>query len=71
MPKTREEKLEYARQYRKANLAYYAEKSREYNKLHPRKRDSTERLPILKSNYLYKISTSYERAIKDLFNMRV
>jgi len=71
MPKTREEKLEYFRQYRKANLAYYAEKSREYNKEHPRKRDSTARLPILKSNYLYKISISYDRAVKDLMNMRV
>jgi hypothetical protein len=68
---TLEDRREYARQYRKANLAYYAERSREYNKLHPRKRDSTERLPILKSNYLYKISISYERAVKDLFNMKV
>jgi hypothetical protein len=71
MPWTQEEKREYARQYRKANLEYYAERSREYAKKHPRKRDSTARLPILKSNYLYKISISYERAVKDLMNIRI
>jgi hypothetical protein len=68
---TLEDRREYARKYRKANLAYYAEKQRDYNKEHPRKRDSTARLPILKSNYLYKISISYERAVKDLMNMRI
>jgi hypothetical protein len=69
MPKTREDKLEYSRQYRKANLAYYAEKQREYYKEHPRV--YVDRQPVMKSNYLYKISISYERAVKDLFNMKI
>lgn len=69
MPKTREEKLEYYRKYRKANLSYYAERQREYYKEHPR--DYTERQPVMKSNYLYKISISYERAAKDLLRMKV
>jgi hypothetical protein len=69
MPQTREDKLEYSRQYRKANLAYYAERSREYYKEHPRL--YADRQPAMKSNYLYKISVSYERAVKDLMKMRV
>ena len=69
MPKTREEKLEYYRKYRKANLAYYAERQREYYKENPR--NYAERQPIMKSNYLYKISISYDRAVKDLMNMKV
>lgn len=69
MPKTREEKLEYYRQYRKANLAYYAERQREHYKRTPR--DYEARKPMFKSNYLYKISISYERAVKDLLNMKV
>lgn len=69
MPKTREEKLEYFKQYRKANLAYYAERSREYAKEHPR--DYSTRQPVMKSNYLYKISISYDRAVKDLLRMKV
>jgi hypothetical protein len=69
MPKTREEKLEYFKQYRKANLAYYAEKSREYYK--ENSRVYATRQPDMKSNYLYKISISYERAVKDLLRMKV
>jgi hypothetical protein len=69
MPKTREEKLEYFKKYRKANLAYYAEKQREYYKEHPR--DYESRRPTMKSNYLYKISISYERAVKDLLRMNI
>lgn len=69
MPKTKEEKLEYYRKYRKANLAYYAERQREWTKEHPR--DYEIRKPVMKSNYLYKISISYERAVKDLLRMRV
>jgi len=69
MPKTREEKLEYFKKYRKANLTYYAEKSREYYAENSRVYD--ERKPVMKSNYLYKISISYERAVKDLLRMRV
>ena len=69
MPKTREEKLEYFKKYRKANLAYYAEKSREYYAENSRIYD--ERKPVMKSNYLYKISISYDRAVKDLLRMRV
>lgn len=69
MPQTREEKLEYSRQYRKANLAYYAEMSREYYKEHPRV--YADRQGAMKSNYLYKISISYERAVKDLMKMRL
>jgi hypothetical protein len=69
MPKSREDKLEYSKQYRKANLAYYAERQREYYNEHPR--IYAERKPVMKSNYLYKISISYERAVKDLMKMRV
>lgn len=69
MPKSSEQRLEYFRQYRKANLAYYAEKSREYYKENPR--IYAERQSEMKSNYLYKISTSYDRAVKDLLRMRV
>jgi hypothetical protein len=69
MPKSKEEKLEYYRKYRKANLAYYAERQREYYKEHPR--DYETRQPVMKSNYLYKISISYERAVKDLLRMKV
>jgi hypothetical protein len=69
MPQSREEKLEYSKRYRKANLAYYAERSREYYAEHPRIYD--ERKPVMKSNYLYKISISYERAVKDLMKMRI
>lgn len=69
MPQTREEKLEYSKNYRKANLAYYAERSREYYKEHPRV--YADRQPAMKSNYLYKISISYERAVKDLMKMRI
>jgi hypothetical protein len=69
MPKSKEERLEYFRKYRKANLAYYAEKSREYYKENPRVYET--RQPELKSNYLYKISISYDRAVKDLLRMKV
>ena len=69
MPQTREEKSAYSSKYRKANLAYYAEKQREYIKEHPR--NYAERAPAMKSNYLYKISISYERAVKDLMKMRI
>jgi len=69
MPQSREDKLEYSKQYRKANLAYYAERSREYYAEHPR--IYAERKPAMKSNYLYKISISYERAVKDLMKMRI
>lgn len=69
MPKTREEKLEYFKKYRKNNLSYYAEKSREYYAENSRIYD--ERKPVMKSNYLYKISISYDRAVKDLLRMRV